>query len=174
MSKRNPFLWSNIVKLTAFLSTDAKPKQRCWHILNEVYDKPRCPTTDEFVKWHENRYLEHISRSAKNLDPAFQKKCIETYERNNPGHQGHWSSDPKIKAQKEQTFERNGTLTPINEQNVDNEYRANRVKEAFRAKYGVENPIDVEEFRQKLMDPDRDEKLKYKEEVLFYTRKSWS
>ena len=173
LSKRKPWLWDEITKITDFLPLDAKAKQRCWHILNEAYKRPTCPTTGDYVKWFDNRYLIYISLSAKSSNSDFQKKCRETYERNNPGHKGHWSADPKIKKQKKATFEKNGTFIPINEQNVDNEYRARRAKEEFRKKYGVDNPMDVEEFRQKLMDPDKNEKERYYEEIAFYTRHSW-
>ena len=62
--KQHPELWQEILTLTAFLPTAAKAKQRTWHVLNEVYERPVCPITGEFVKWWENRYLETINRSA--------------------------------------------------------------------------------------------------------------
>lgn len=63
--KTHPDLWQQILEATSFLSSDAKPKQRVWHILNDVYIRPTCPVTGEYVKWWENRYLETASRTAK-------------------------------------------------------------------------------------------------------------
>ena len=103
LSKRNPELWSKIVKATSFLPEDALPKQRCWHILNEVYERPKCPTTGEETKWFENRYLTYISPSAKASDPHFRRKCIETYNKRT-GHEGHWSSNPEVKQRRLVSF----------------------------------------------------------------------
>lgn len=63
--KTHPDLWKQILDITSFLSSDAKPKQRVWHILNDIYIRPTCPITGEYVKWWENRYLETANRSAK-------------------------------------------------------------------------------------------------------------
>jgi hypothetical protein len=63
--KTHPDLWRQILDETNFLPPDAKPKQRVWHIINDVYIRPVCPITGEFVKWWENRYLETANRSAK-------------------------------------------------------------------------------------------------------------
>jgi len=63
--KTHPDLWDQIVKKTHFLPDNALPKQRIWHILNEVWNIPVCPVTGQQVKWWENRYLKTIDRSAK-------------------------------------------------------------------------------------------------------------
>jgi hypothetical protein len=63
--KDRPELWKEIVDATAFLPTDAKPKQRIWHIINDTYEIPKCPITNLEVTWWENRYLETANRSAK-------------------------------------------------------------------------------------------------------------
>lgn len=96
MIKRDPSLWSDILRMTAFLPDDALPKQRCWHVENDIYEIPLCPTTGSKVKWFENRYLTYSSLSAKSSAPEIQKKMRETYEKRN-GHSGHWSSAPEVR-----------------------------------------------------------------------------
>ena len=63
--KTHPDLWKQIVGKTSFLPDYALPKQRIWHILNEVWDIPLCPIEHIPVKWWENRYLITSSRTAK-------------------------------------------------------------------------------------------------------------
>jgi hypothetical protein len=63
--KTHPELWNEIVAATLFLPFDSKPKQRIWHIVNDVWEIPRCPVTGLEVKWWENRYLETANRSAR-------------------------------------------------------------------------------------------------------------
>jgi hypothetical protein len=65
--KTHPALWQSILDSTSFLPTNAKAKQRVWHIINEVYKIPKCPITGLEVKWWENRYLGTANRSAKTI-----------------------------------------------------------------------------------------------------------
>lgn len=69
LKNREPKLWQRIVAATSFLD-DPKPKQRCWHILNDVWEHPRCPISGEKVKWFDDRYLTYISVKAQMADPA--------------------------------------------------------------------------------------------------------
>ena len=63
--KTHPDLWQQIVYRTSFLPTSAKPKQRIWHVISEVYRRPLCPIDGIELKWWENRYLTTSSPSAK-------------------------------------------------------------------------------------------------------------
>lgn len=49
--KSHPDIWQQILDKTTFLPTDAMPKQRIWHILNDVWEIPVCPITGQQVKW---------------------------------------------------------------------------------------------------------------------------
>ncbi len=173
LSKRRPTFWSEIIEATDFLPLEAKAKQRCWHILNEIYERPICPMTEVFVKWFDNRYLTYSSLSAKSSDPAIQKKMRDTYEKRT-GYR-EWNSDPEVKERLNETFHKNreeGKHTIVPSPFGDPEIQE-KIRLGFREKYGVDNPMGVKEFRQKLMDPDKDEKERYYEEIAFYTRHSW-
>jgi hypothetical protein len=63
--RSHPNLWEQILEATKFLPTDAKPKQRIWHVTNEINEIPRCPIEGVELKWWENRYLTTSSPSAK-------------------------------------------------------------------------------------------------------------
>ena len=63
--RTHPDLWKQILNATAFLPTNAKPKQRIWHVTNNVNEIPNCPVEDVALKWWENRYLTTSSISAK-------------------------------------------------------------------------------------------------------------
>jgi hypothetical protein len=80
LNKKDPELWKWIVDQTSFLPVDAKPKQRIWHIINDVYIIPLCPIDKIPVKWWENRYLTYSSRSAKGRSPNHQAKRRKTYK----------------------------------------------------------------------------------------------
>jgi hypothetical protein len=55
--KTHPELWSEILIKTNFLPSDAKPKQRVWHFMHQIWERPVCIETGKFTQWHENRYL---------------------------------------------------------------------------------------------------------------------
>lgn len=63
--KTHPDLWEQIIKATCFLPETALPKQRIWHVINDIWSVPVCPITGQKVKWWENRYLKTSNRSAK-------------------------------------------------------------------------------------------------------------
>jgi hypothetical protein len=78
--KREPELWKWVLESTFFLPADALPKQRIWHILNEINSIPLCPIDNIPIKWHENRYLTYSSRSAKARCPKHHEKRKKTYK----------------------------------------------------------------------------------------------
>ena len=63
--KTHPELWKQIVENTNFLPSDSMPKQRVWHILNDVWAIPKCPIERINLKWNEKAYLETSSRTAR-------------------------------------------------------------------------------------------------------------
>lgn len=63
--KRNPEIWQEVLNLTQFLPPDAKAKRRIWHIMNDVWEIPKCPITNLEVKWWDNRYLGTANTSAR-------------------------------------------------------------------------------------------------------------
>lgn len=171
--KRKPTFWDEITKITDFLPLDAKAKQRCWHILNEVYERPTCPTTGEYVKWFENRYLKYSSLSAKSSNPDFQKKCRETYK-NRTGYD-HWNLNPEVVEQYNETFHKNreeGKHIIVPSPFGDPEIQE-KIKQDCLEQYGVDNHSKRPEIIEKLKDPDKNEKERYYEEIAFYTRHSW-
>lgn len=136
--KTHPELWAEIKSKTDFLPEDAKPKQRVWHVLNDVYYRPTCPETGEYVKWWENRYLEYATMSAatshrnktgknKNQTPAAQKKrkqsILEGY--------------------------RSGRRKPLKLTPEQSKARYEKIKQATLEKYGVHSTLLLPEIRQK-------------------------
>lgn len=78
--KNDPELWEWVVMQTSFLPSDAKPKQRIWHILNDVYEIPICPVSGKTVKWWENRYLTYYDRSSAHKSPELTAQRMKTYK----------------------------------------------------------------------------------------------
>ena len=79
LKNRNEELWNWIVEKTSFLPEDAKPKQRCWHVLKDMYKIPTCPIDGKLLTWCENRYREYSSRSAVARCIDITQKKLETY-----------------------------------------------------------------------------------------------
>lgn len=128
--KRELQLWADILSATSFLPTDAKAKQRCWHILNNTYTRPTCPTTNEFTKWFENRYLTYISQRAKALDPNIQAKVCKP-----------WKNDESRKSRVRNTFAENraeGKHTIVDSPFSDAKVQA-KCKATMLDRYGYEN-----------------------------------
>lgn len=62
--RSHPDLWKQVVESTSFLPSNAKPKQRVWHVIHDIDQIPKCPIENIELKWWENRYLTTSSPSA--------------------------------------------------------------------------------------------------------------
>lgn len=165
--KTHPNLWEEIVNKTNFLPTSAKPKQRIWHIINDIWEIPKCPITGEQVKWWENRYLETISRSAKatklNLTGALKNRSLETNEKRK---QGNLNAVKRGRRYRDKS-------TYTEEQKL-------KTKQTFLLKYGVENPSHCPKIKEKIYNKAvdrgcvpfelRSKQRLYYDAVLYYTR----
>lgn len=154
LNKRNPELWQWVLDQTKFLPTDAKPKQRVWHIVNDTYKIPVCPVDSIPVKWHENRYLEYSSLSAKARCPRVTEKRIATYKAKTGF--SHWHSNENTEG-----------LASLHRTYIDR-YGATRVQEFIdktnttKAELGIIRPVE-----------ERDAREIYNEQVKEYTKESW-
>jgi hypothetical protein len=137
--RSHPELWQQILDATTFLPTDAKPKQRVWHILNDTYTRPTCPITGEYVKWFENRYLETANRSAK------------TKYLHKSGVYDHIYSDELIQKRGiaiRESF-RVGKSKPHKWTKEESIRRYEKIKEATIKKYGVHSTLLLPEIKNK-------------------------
>jgi hypothetical protein len=137
--KTHPELWLEIKSKTEFLPEDAKPKQRVWHILNEVYYRPTCPITGEYVKWWENRYLETISPEAaielsKKLKRNVNTPSLERNERRRQSILEGFKS---------------GKIKPKKWTKEESKARYEKIKQATLDKYGVHSTLLLPEVRKK-------------------------
>lgn len=138
LKRTHPELWNEVLSATDFLPLDSKPKQRIWHILNDVFAIPTCPITGEHVKWWENRYLETANRSAKatlmNTNGKFKNQTDE------------------IKSKRKQTLIegfKSGRLQriPLTEEEIKN--RTEKIKVSNIKKYGVHSTLMLKEVRER-------------------------
>lgn len=155
MSSKNPELWNKLVEATSFLDDNAKPKQRCWHILNDVWEHPRCPTTNKKVKWHENRYLTYISIRAQMINPdnqsARKKAMMEKY-----GVE-HALQSKKLKQKCADTW--------MEKYGVDNPSKNSAIKDKIK-----NTLIDTGHWRS---DEDKEDQELYNQQVDNYSAQSW-
>lgn len=171
--KNNPELWQWILSETDFLPANAKPKQRIWHILNEVYIRPKCPITGEFVKWWENRYLFTSSRSARttllNLNGTLNNQTLTARQ--------------KRKTTINDGF-KTGRIRPKVWSDEESAARYEKIRKATEEKYGVHSTLLVQEVRDRqyktkiekgLITPKEQKHLRqvYYEAVLKFTKDSW-
>lgn len=155
LCNRNPVLWAKIVLATEFLDNDAKPKQRCWHILNDVWEHPRCPVTNEKVNWWDYRYVKYSSLRAQNLDPENQKQRQQTM------------------------LERYGVKHALQSKKFKQ-----KCADTWMEKYGVDNPSKNQEVKDKIKDTlietghwrsdeDKDSQELYNQQVDSHSAQSW-
>ena len=147
LKKTHPELWANIVNVTAFLPETAKPKQRIWHVLNDMYEIPCCPVENTPVRWHENRYFKYS-------DFATGRKAVgKLLEDANKGD-NHWRSKDPSKAKKaNKKFSKNleaGNHKPFEDRDRDYKVAAKKAKQTCLKKYGVENGSQTKESRDKI------------------------
>ena len=171
--KRNPKLWDQITALTEFLPYNSKPKQRCWHILNDCYIRPLCPVTGKFVKWWGNRYLETINRSAR---------TIYLHQKGTWSHTYTPEINAKRAASNRKTVAEGRRKLPVLSEETKR-VRAQKTKQTMQRRYGVDNPSHLKWVRDKISDKcvergavpkkDRLHKRLYHDAVWYYTNQSW-
>lgn len=93
LKTRDVVLWNEIIKATTFLPSDAMPKQRCWHVLNDVWTIPLCPVDHIPLKWFDDRYLTYSSLSAKNRCPEQLERRTITQRQNKEAKTGLLQSE---------------------------------------------------------------------------------
>jgi hypothetical protein len=172
--KTHPELWEQIKCKTDFLPANAKPKQRIWHVINDVYNKPVCPITGEFVKWWENRYLETANLSAKSKLAVKKGKYDKM-----------WSKEAQEKRTKSiRDGFASGKIKPKQWSEEESRIRYEKIKKATQEKYGVHSTLMLKEVREKqyntkvkkgIITPreKRTSRQLYYESVMSLTKKSW-
>lgn len=171
--KQHPELWQEVLSATSFLPEDAKAKQRVWHILNDVYSRPTCPITGEYVKWWENRYLGTANRSAKSKlmakNGTFNNQTTEAKEKRTRTLKEGFAS---------------GRLKPKKWSEEETRRRYEKIKKATEEKYGVHSTLLLPEVREKqyrskvekgIITPreKRTARQLYYDTVIKFTKKSW-
>ena len=141
LHKTQPDLWNEIIEKTSFLPTDAMPKQRVWHIVNDVWEIPRCPITSLEVKWWENRYLETANRSAK---ATLLNKTGRTKNQTEEAKRKRLESNQKI-------FNAGLRKLPTLSKET-NRLREEKKKKTNLIRYGVENPSKNINIKKKISD----------------------
>lgn len=172
LCKSHPNLWQEILKKTNFLPLNAKPKQRIWHIINDVWKIPKCPITDKEVKWWENRYLETANRSAR---ATLLNKTGKTKNQSDEAKQKRKASNQKII---DAGLRKSPYLTEETKKS-----REEKKKETFLKNYGVDNPSKHPVIRKKLSDANiangatpknlRSLRQLYYDRVVYFTKASW-
>lgn len=169
--KTHPALWDDIIKKTSFLPSSAKPKQRVWHILNEVTDIPKCPITNCELKWCEKAYFVTANRTAKQL----------LKHRNGDYKNGHTAEANEKR--------RHGNLLAVKcgrkyrSKETYTELQKEKQRQTFLIKYGVDNPSKHPIVRQKISDANiangatpkhlRSLRQLYYDQVVYFTKVSW-
>jgi hypothetical protein len=136
--KTHPDLWADIINATAFLPVTAKPKQRIWHIVNNMYEIPLCPITYQPVKWHENRYLETLNPQASML---LQHKRGDFAHGHSPEINAKRSKTNKATANRGRKYRDLKTYTLADRE---------KSKKTCLEKYGVDNPSKLKEVQEKI------------------------
>jgi hypothetical protein len=180
LRKTHPELWQEILEKTSFLPNTAKPKQRIWHILNDVFAIPLCPITNESVKWHENRYLTYKNFEASRKGVAIILKEVTKGE-------GHWrSKDSEKSKEANENFAKSlksGKHKPWEDRNRDQKSYAQKGRQTCLDRYGVENGSQTKEARNKVSEARirngatpkhlRTERTLYYEAVWRHTEENW-
>jgi len=136
--KTHPELWTDIINATAFLPVTAKPKQRIWHIVNNIYEIPLCPVTNQPVKWHENRYLETLNPRASML---LQHKRGDFAHGHSPEINAKRSKTNKATANRGRKYRDLKTYTLADRE---------KSKQTCLEKYGVENGSQTKAAKEKI------------------------
>ena len=141
MYKTHPDLWKQVLNKTTFLPDTAKPRQRVWHIVNEIWKRPTCPITNEITKWGDHSYATYSSRSAKATHLNLTGKL------KNRGKD--------VDAKRRKTYNKRyaaGEIIKVEDRNIDYVKGVETTKQTCMAKYGVTNGSKTLEARKKISD----------------------
>jgi hypothetical protein len=145
--KYYPEVWQSVLELTKFLPNTAAPKQRVWHILRDIWAIPKCPETNQEVKWFDNRYLTYSSLKASRKDVAKKLSNLTKGDK-------HWRSKDTDKAKKaNKNFTANlkaGNHKPFDERDRDYDTIVKKSKQTCLEKYGVLNGSQTKEAKEKI------------------------
>lgn len=169
--KTHPRLWNQIVEKTNFLPYDSMPKQRVWHILNDVWEIPKCPIEGVNLRWNEKAYLETSSRTAR-IRRQHQRGDFNnsfTDEINEKRRQGNL-----LAVKNGRSYRSKETYT---------EEQKEKSKQTCLAKYGVENGSQSIPGRRNNSDAQikngatpkhlRSLRQLYYDRVVYFTKLSW-
>jgi DNA-directed RNA polymerase subunit RPC12/RpoP len=80
--KKQTEIKQSILKETDYLPSNSNIGERVYHILNDLYKRPICPTCKiNYLKYSsDGRYRNHCSIKCSSLDPIVQKKHKLTFE----------------------------------------------------------------------------------------------
>lgn len=136
--RSHPDLWEQILELTKFLPGNAKPKQRIWHIINNVNEIPKCPIANVELKWWENRYLTTSSRGARIKLQHLRGDFINghTPENNEKRRQGNLKAVTKGRK-----YRSKETYTDLQKE---------KAEKTCLDRYGVKNGSQTKESREKI------------------------
>jgi hypothetical protein len=169
--KTHPELWDQIVEKTNFLPYDSMPKQRVWHILNDVWEIPKCPIEGVNLRWNEKAYLETSSRTARitrqHLRGDFKNSFTdEVNEKRKQGNLKAVATGRKYRSKETYTAE-----------------QKEKQRQTFLKKYGVDNPSKHLDIRKKISDiqiqngatPKHLRSLRqlYYDRVIYFTKLNW-
>jgi hypothetical protein len=138
LRKKDPHLFQEIITITSFLNslTNVSHRQRLWHIVNNIYEIPKCSTCNGTSKWRGElrNYAEFCSVKCAAASPKIKEKrketCIKKY-----GVES-FSKTEEFK---------NRTIT---EEEIE-KAKKERVKSNIK-KYGVESTFEIEEIKEKI------------------------
>jgi len=169
--KSHPDIWEQIIKKTNFLPNDALPKQRVWHILNDVWEIPKCPIEGVDLRWNEKNYLETSSRTARIKRQHLRGDFVNSFtdEINEKRRQGN------LKAVR--------TGRKYRSKETYTEEQKEKQRQTFLQIYGVDNPSKHIDIKKKISDAQikkgatpkhlRSLRQLYYDRVTYFTRESW-
>lgn len=173
LKRTHPDLWHEVLENTSFLSEQdkPKPKQRVWHILNDIWQIPVCPESGLQCKWNENKYLTFANHSYKasyqNKLGLYNNHNLETNKKRSETVKTNYRAGKHIKVE-----DRNITPNP------------EKAKQTNLLKYGFDNPAKSTEIRKKISQGQIDSgfatprelrslRRLYQDIVIYYTKQSW-
>jgi hypothetical protein len=138
--RTHPALWVDILQITSFLPVDAKPKQRVWHIINEVWEIPKCPVTGDLLKWNEKAYFETSSKTAR-MKIQHDRGDFKYGHLPEINEKRQKSNIAKVKSGRKYRDKSTYTLE-----------MKEKIKSTFLKNYGVDNPSKHQDIRKKISD----------------------
>jgi hypothetical protein len=138
---RHPVEYNNLLKQTNFLPDDANARRRMWHVVNDVWEIPKCTTcaNEQYYSLKNKKYIDHCLSCFKQYRP--DRDLAKQTMQQRYGASTTFES-PLLKSKAENTnIERYGHKSPFGNNLVKEKIKSTNIEKYGKPYYTLTNTL---------------------------------